>query len=117
MPEGDSIHRLARMFAPVLVGQVVVSFTARRLARDTAQALVGRRVVSVEARGKNLLVAFDDDLVLHIHLRMNGRLFIERPRSTFWAPERFEPDLRLVVKGASIVGRHLPVVRLLTGTQ
>jgi len=117
MPEGDSLHRLAHKLAPVLQGREVIAFTARRLTNDAARSLVGRRIVSVTAKGKNLLVRFDDDRVIHIHLRMEGRVFIERPRSTFWTPERTEPDMRLVVAGATVVGRRLPVLRLLTANQ
>ena len=113
MPEGDSLYQLAAKLAPVLQGREVLSFTARRLTNDAARSLVGRRIESVVAKGKNLLVRFDDARVLHVHLRMEGRIFVERPRSAFWAPERFEPDLRIVVPGGSIVGRRLPVVRLL----
>lgn len=117
MPEGDSLYRLAAKLAPVLEGRIVEGLTARRLANDVARSLVGHRIVSVIAKGKNLLVYFDDDRVIHVHLRMEGRMFVERPRSTFWAPERIEPDLRIVVKGASVVGRRLPVLRLLTVAQ
>jgi endonuclease-8 len=117
MPEGDSIHRLARRLAPLLEGREVLTITARRLLNSTTEAIVGHRIVSVEAKGKNLLIHFDDDRALHIHLRMEGRVSVERPRSPFWAPERYEPDLRLAVKGTTIVGRRLAILRLLTGAQ
>jgi endonuclease-8 len=117
MPEGDSIHNLARELAPALVGREVVSFSARRLPRMTAQSVVGHRVLSVVARGKNLLIGFDDERVLHIHLRMNGRLRLERPRSAFWNAPRASPEVQLVVDGASVVGRDIPILRLLTSTQ
>jgi endonuclease-8 len=50
---------------------------------------------------------------------MNGRVFVERPRSTFWKPRSSGevPSLRLAVPGAVIVGRDLPVCRLLTASQ
>ena len=116
MPEGDSIFRLAAKLAPVLDGREVLAFSARKFTNDTARSLVGRHIESVAAKGKNLLVRFDDRRVLHVHLRMEGRVFVERPRSAFWAPRdpHFEPDLRIVVPGASVVGHRLPVVRLLS---
>ena len=114
MPEGDSLYRLAATLAPVLEGRDVMAFSARRLTNEAARSVVGHRVASVTAKGKNLLIALSDGKVLHIHLRMEGRVFIERPRSTFWAPPRAEPDMRLVVPGASVVGTRLPVLRLLT---
>lgn len=116
MPEGDTIHRLALRLGPVLEDREVTAFTARRLpAAD--RTLVGRRISKVYARGKNLLIAFDGGYHLHIHLKMHGRVFIERTRSSFWAPEKHPPDMRLVVPGAAIVGRHLPLIRLLTEAQ
>ncbi|MBX3260350.1 MAG: hypothetical protein KF782_11720 [Labilithrix sp.] len=47
---------------------------------------------------------------------MEGRVFVERPRSAFWAPPRGEPDMRLAVAGAAIVGRRLPVLRILSAS-
>jgi endonuclease VIII len=117
MPEGDSLYRLASRLAPVLEGREVTSFAARRLPDAAARTLVGHRISKVYAKGKNLLIGFDDGRLLHIHLKMDGRVFVERPRSAFWAPERYGPDMRLVVDGASIVGRRLPVLRLLTEAQ
>ena len=114
MPEGDSLYRLAAKLAPVLVGRTVTSLRARRIPDDAADTLVGRRIEVVEAHGKNLLIRFDDGRVIHIHLKMNGRMFVERPRSAFWKPLTTIPDFRLVVPGASVLGKDLPVCRLLS---
>jgi endonuclease VIII len=114
MPEGDSIHRLAARLGPLLVGKEVRRLRARRIADRAADGVVGHRIVAVEAHGKNLLVRFDDTTLLHIHLRMDGRLFVDRPRSAFWAPRAGTPELELAVDGASIVGKKIPVCRLLT---
>lgn len=117
MPEGDSIHRLALRLGPLLEGRTVTAFAARRISNEGARSLLGHRVESVRARGKNLLVTFDDGRVLHIHLRMHGRIFAERPRSAFWSAPASAPDLRLAVGREAIVGRNLPVCRLLTAQQ
>jgi len=117
MPEGDSLHNLASRLSPVLLDREVTSFTARRIADDAARSLVGKRVVEVRAKGKNLLVRFDDQRVLHIHLKMEGRVYVERPRSAFWAPRPVSrhPELRMTMSGgATVVGHRLPVCRLLT---
>ncbi|MBX3228060.1 MAG: Fpg/Nei family DNA glycosylase [Labilithrix sp.] len=117
MPEGDSIWNLAAKLQP-LVGREVVAFTARKLPAADTKSLVGRTVTKVEARGKNLLIRFDDERVLHVHLRMEGRLFAERPRSAFYRPRTTEPDLRLAVRGVrAIVGTKLPVLRVLRPKQ
>ena len=113
MPEGDSIHRLAAELAPRLVGGRVRAFAAHDIADDIAESVVGRTVIAVEARGKNLLVRFDDARTLHIHLRMLGRVRLERPRSAYWRPRRFSHQLRLDVDGAVVVGDRIPVLRLL----
>jgi endonuclease-8 len=113
MPEGDSIHRLAARLRPRLVGGRVRAFDAHDIAGSVAETVVGRTVVAVEARGKNLLVRFDDGRTLHVHLRMLGRLGFERPRSSFWKPRRTPHQLRLDVEGAVVVGDRIPVLRLL----
>jgi len=113
MPEGDSIHRLAGRLAPVLVGRRVKSFRANEIAEDVAVTLVGQRIEDVVARGKNLLVRFEDGRTLHIHLRMLGRVRFERPRSTYWRPRIVPSQLRLEVEGAAVTGDRIPVLRLL----
>jgi endonuclease-8 len=117
MPEGDSIFVLAAKLRP-LVGKEVVAFGARKLSKMDCATLVGRTVVAVDARGKNLLIRLDDGRIIHIHLRMEGRLFFEKPRSTFWRPITTAPDLRLAVRGGPVViGKSLPVLRILTAKQ
>ena len=130
MPEGDTIHRLAARLRAVLEGREILSLRAQRIPDAAAEEIVGRRIEAVVARGKNLLVVLtgssrghpdrpDRGRVLHVHLRMNGRLFVERPRSAFWKPRPSSgvPSLRLVVPGAVVVGRDLPICRLLTSSQ
>lgn len=113
MPEGDSIHRLAAQLRPRLVGGKVRAFDAHDIADAVAKTIVGHTVVAVEARGKNLLVRFDDGRTLHVHLRMLGRVGFERPRSAYWRPRRTPHQLRLDVDGAVVVGNRIPVLRLL----
>jgi endonuclease-8 len=113
VPEGDSIHRLAATLRPRLVGGRVLSFNANEIADAVAETVVGHTVVAVEARGKNLLVRFDDGRALHVHLRMLGRVRLEQPRSAYWRPRRTAHQLRLDVDGAVVVGDRIPVLRLL----
>jgi endonuclease-8 len=109
MPEGDSIKLLATRLARVLVGKEVRKVITQALAADS---LVGRTIVGVDARGKNLLVRFDDGRALHIHLRMLGRVRIDT-RATY---TRFTPQIRLEVDGAVVTGRRIPVLRILSST-
>jgi endonuclease VIII len=113
VPEGDSIHRLAARLRPRLVGGTVRAFDAHDIARSIAETVVGRAVLAVEALGKNLLVYFDDGRALHVHLRMVGRLGVERPRSAYWRPRQAPHQLRLQVGSTVVVGDRIPVLRLL----
>ena len=65
----------------MLVGDTVEAETPHPRARATriAEQLDGRRLESVEALGKNLILRFEDGIVLHSHLRMTGRWAV-RPR-------------------------------------
>src|SRR5919197_1059198 len=74
MPEGDALRRMADRLR-LLEGETVrvESPHPRAVARGTAPRLDGRRLERVEAVGKNLLLTFEDDLVLRSHLRMHGR--------------------------------------------
>ena len=74
MPEGDSLRRAAERLQ-VLVGQRVEVETPhpRAAVKHLAERLDGKVLQGVEAAGKNLLLRFDGGLVLHSHLRMNGR--------------------------------------------
>jgi endonuclease VIII len=74
MPEGDALHRAARRLQP-LVGECLEVETPnpRGAVNRLAERLDGKRLLSVEAVGKNLLLRFEGGVVLHSHLRMNGR--------------------------------------------
>ena len=76
MPEGDTIHRTARTLNLVLAGRAIVRFEAPRLVATGPTA--GTVVRAVEARGKHLLVHFDDGRVLHTHMRMSGSWHVYR---------------------------------------
>jgi endonuclease-8 len=74
MPEGDSLARAARRLQ-VLVGERVEVETPhpRAAVKRLVERLDGRRLIGVEAAGKNLLLRFEDGVVLRSHLRMSGR--------------------------------------------
>ncbi|WP_461168899.1 Fpg/Nei family DNA glycosylase [Arthrobacter sp. Z1-15] len=72
MPEGHSIHRLARQFNSVFSGRrLEVSSPQGRFAAGAAR-LDGHVLVNAEAHGKQLFLAFDNDLFLRIHLGLYG---------------------------------------------
>ena len=78
MPEGDAIHRTAERLR-VLEGDVVRADSPhpRAALLGIAERIDGRRLERVEARGKNLLLTFEDGIVLRSHLRMHGRWRVE----------------------------------------
>jgi endonuclease VIII len=70
VPEGDTLHRAAARLRTALEGRKVVRFEAPRLRGERPRS--GVTIEGVEARGKNLLVHFDDRRSLRTHLRMTG---------------------------------------------
>jgi hypothetical protein len=111
MPEGDSLHRAARRLE-VLVGEKLAVETPHPRARVTqvAERLDGRRLLKVEAVGKNLLLRFEDGLVLRSHLRMKGRwqVFERNGRNTRYGT----PWLVLRGEKMEAVLWHGPVLEL-----
>ncbi|HWM54958.1 MAG TPA: DNA-formamidopyrimidine glycosylase family protein [Solirubrobacterales bacterium] len=83
MAEGDTIHRAARRIGAAL-GEKEVAVAAPNPRGRVAgvERLDGRRLVAAVARGKNLLLDFDD-LVLHSHLGMSGSWHVYR-RGESW---------------------------------
>ncbi|MBD8043429.1 Fpg/Nei family DNA glycosylase [Arthrobacter sp. Sa2BUA2] len=72
MPEGHSIHRLARQFTSVFAGQQLsVSSPQGRFAAGAAR-LDGQVLVGATAHGKQLFLEFDNELFLRIHLGLYG---------------------------------------------
>src|SRR6266850_3668643 len=81
MPELPEVETVRRRLEPVLTGRRFdrVEIGDPRLVRpyepdEVAAELQGERVASVERRGKYLIVRFETDRVLLIHLRMTGSL-------------------------------------------
>lgn len=111
MPEGDTIFRAARTLSKVLDGKTLTAVESPLPAIEGA-GLAGRRVERVEARGKNLLVAFDDGRVLHTHMRMRGSWHVYRPGERWQRPRR-QARVVLATEEFVTVCFDAPVVRLL----
>ena len=71
MPEGDTIHSIARALRPRLVERTLEELWLRNQG-GAIDALGGSRIDSVEAIGKHMLVGFDGTWVLRVHLGMRG---------------------------------------------
>jgi endonuclease VIII len=73
VPEGHTIHRLARDHRPVLVGHAVSVTSPQGRFATGAEMLSGRVVERIDAYGKHLFYAFEGDLLLHVHLGLYGK--------------------------------------------
>jgi hypothetical protein len=72
VPEGHSVHRLARQFGDVFAGEcLTVSSPQGRFAQGAA-LLDGHTVTGAAAQGKHLFLDFEHGLVLHVHLGLYG---------------------------------------------
>jgi formamidopyrimidine-DNA glycosylase len=72
MPEGHSVHRIARQFARHFTGvPVAVSSPQGRFAADAA-LLDGHTIVGAKAVGKQMFLEFDHGLWLRVHLGLYG---------------------------------------------
>lgn len=72
MPEGHSVHRIARQFDRNFVGRPVVASSPQGRFVEGASMLSGRTPTQVRAVGKQMFLEFDDDIWLRIHLGMYG---------------------------------------------
>lgn len=72
MPEGHSVHRIARQFDRNIVGRAVSATSPQGRFAEGAAVLDGRTATAVRAVGKQMFLEFDDDIWLRIHLGMYG---------------------------------------------
>ncbi|WP_225726973.1 MULTISPECIES: Fpg/Nei family DNA glycosylase [unclassified Nocardia] len=75
MPEGHTLHRLARLHQRQLAGGVVrVSSPQGKFAAGAAR-VDGHILTRAEAWGKHLLHHYDSGLVVHVHLGLYGKFY------------------------------------------
>jgi endonuclease-8 len=112
MPEGDTVHGIARRLQP-LVGKRLRAHSPhpRGAATGVAQAVDGRLLEDVEAIGKHLVLRFEGGVTVHSHLRMRGRWTVGRSG----AGGRGRPWLVLAAEGVEAVLWNGPVLDLETG--
>ncbi|MBD8205084.1 MULTISPECIES: Fpg/Nei family DNA glycosylase [unclassified Microbacterium] len=72
MPEGHSVHRIARQFDRNIVGRVVAASSPQGRFVEGASVLDGREAVEVRAVAKQMFLRFDGDVWLRVHLGMYG---------------------------------------------
>jgi endonuclease VIII len=112
MPEGDTVHRWADRLRIALCGRALTRVEIRRDTRGLRPPAPGARVTDVEARGKHLLVHFDDGATLHTHMMLDGVWHVYRPRAGW---RRAAHRARVVLEvddGTTAVCFDAPIVEL-----
>ena len=98
MPEGHTIHRLAKTHRKRFVGrEVAVSSPQGRFDRG-AELVDGRTLRATDAHGKHLFHVYADDLVVHVHLGLYGK-FTQHLGDDVAEP-RGQVRMRMVADGA-----------------
>ena len=101
MPEGDTVHRIARVLGAELPGQTLTALELHD--RGAVPELAGRVIETVEAMGKHLLIGIAGDWTLRVHLGMHGRWLRkhpEEPRPRRWTVVITAGDVAYVCEGA-----------------
>ncbi len=73
MPEGHTLHRLARAQQKMFGGRTIAASSPQGRFAAGAQALDGRPLLHVEAYGKHLFQYYQDAPALHVHLGLYGK--------------------------------------------
>ncbi len=96
MPEGHTIHRLARQHTRLLGGHPLAASSPQGRAVGAAAAIDGQVLERIDPYGKHLLYRFAGDVTLHVHLGLYGRFVrVREPRGA--------PRLRLATPEGTTV--------------
>jgi endonuclease-8 len=72
VPEGHSVHRIARQFSLHFVGKEVRATSPQGRFAEGAARIDGRTMVAARAVGKQMFLEFEGDRFLRVHLGMYG---------------------------------------------
>ncbi|MFK7767194.1 MAG: Fpg/Nei family DNA glycosylase [Mariniblastus sp.] len=81
MPEGHTIHRLARDHSKEFVGQKMIVDSPQGRFSEEADKLNGKKLTAVEAYGKHLFYRFGtrrSEQLVHIHLGLYGKFRLHK---------------------------------------
>ena len=78
MPEGHTIHRLARDHQRWFAGQSVLCLSPQGRFEGEAQKISGRALRRVTAHGKHLFYHFTSRTLIHVHLGLYGKFRVHR---------------------------------------
>ncbi|MGB5951399.1 MAG: DNA-formamidopyrimidine glycosylase family protein [Ornithinimicrobium sp.] len=102
MPEGHTIHRLARDLGNAFVGSAPMVSSPQLRFADGAALLDGHMVEKADAWGKHLFVDFADERRLHVHLGLIGK-FVVSPIAPGADVPRVRGQVRLRIETAEHV--------------
>lgn len=114
MPEGHTLHRIARRHSDLLVGRTIRADSPQGRFAPGAERLDGRIVGGVEAYGKHLFYEVPGSDFLHVHLGLYGKFF-DGPQPA--PPVRGSIRLRLQTDDAWIELRGATAVELVTSAE
>lgn len=105
MPEGDTIRRLAERINGRFAGQRCTRCVTRD-PRLVGLDLAGTTLLSADAKGKHLLIRFDDERTLFAHLRLDGS-FVVGPAAR--VPE-WKRRVELWMEDGRLTGVDVPIL-------
>lgn len=114
MPEGNTIHWLARRHTKDLANRIVRAGSPQGRFAKEAKLLNRRRFREAEAYGKHLFHSWEGGLIVHVHLGMGGWFYRYRGE-----PPQPRPSvrLRLAVPGVTIDLIGPPTCELVSETK
>ena len=107
MPEGDTIYRVAAGLRAALLGKSLISFETTRYLGVRPQP--GSVIERVDSTGKHLEIGWDDGMVLHTHLRMNGSWQLFRTGETWSKPPK-QARVVISVEGFDAACFNAPII-------
>ena len=115
MPEGHSVHRLARAFSKCFAGKQVDASSPQGRFGAGAALLDGRVLLAAEAHGKQMFLGFSGDIWLRVHLGLYGMWRFQgaglegigRRRDPLTEDAEFPLAPRGLVRLRLVAGRHV----------
>lgn len=78
MPEGHTIHRIARDHQKWFAGQKLIVASPQGRFEQEAEQLCGKKLREVTAHGKHLFYHWNRNLITHIHLGLYGKFRLHK---------------------------------------